>query len=112
MSTPHTPGETASVYKIAHELFAENLAMVANLFVQFPTLQATSVEVRNGHVNIVADGIHGALRDWTHAVCPDRTDVAIFSSQFGVGLEDVLHAGGTTVHVRRPLKTGPGAEHV
>lgn len=109
MSTPpYGPGETANVYKVAHELFAENLSMVTNLFLHHPNLQATSVTVKNGKVDIVAEGIHGALRDWVHAVNPDHRDIALFASSMGVGIEDVLHAGGTTVHIRRPLSNAGG----
>jgi hypothetical protein len=107
---PYEAGETARVHQIAHELFAENLSRVANLFLAHPNLQATSVTIENGRVDIVADGIHGVLKEWTHAIRPDRTDIALWSSSMGLGLEDVLHAGHTTVHVRRPLSKPGGGE--
>jgi hypothetical protein len=97
------------VYKLNHELFAEQLSMVTNLFIQHPSLQATSVTVKNGHIDIVAEGIHGVLKDWVRAVNPDHRDIALWSSSMGVGVEDVLHAGATTVHVRRPLTHKGGA---
>ncbi|HEY9367021.1 hypothetical protein, partial [Streptomyces sp.] len=98
---PYEAGETGRVYQIAHELFAENLSMVTNLFLHHPHLQATSVTVKNGRVEIVADGIHGVLKEWARALPEHTADVALYSNHNGVGLEDVLHAGHTTVHVRR-----------
>lgn len=96
------------MYMAAHQMFQDQLANLTNLFVQNPSLQATSVTIEHGKVHVVAEGIHGVLRDWSRAVNPDRTDTAIFASSYGVGVEDVLHAGVFDIHVRRPLHTGPG----
>lgn len=102
-------GQTDPGITAAHVLFADQLAHLTNLFVQNPSLQASSVKIEHGRIDVVAEGIHGVLVDWTHAIDPDRRDTALFAASYGVGIEDVLHSGATTVHVRRPLNTGRGA---
>ena len=108
MSPQGGPGETGNVYAAAHQLFVDRLAEVAALFIQFPRVQATSIQIHpNGRVEITAEGIHGVLRDWVHAVPEHRLRTALVATQYGADEADVLETDHIRVTVRRPL-VGPG----
>jgi hypothetical protein len=100
-------GETASTYAVAHDLFAERLSEVAALFIRYPMVQATSVEIRNGRIEIVAEGMAGVLMNWSRAIPEHRTRTALVSTMYGADEADVLEADHIRVTVRRPL-VGPG----
>ena len=100
-------GPTANVYYASHQLFAERLAEVAALFIQFPNVQATSVEIRNGRIEITADGVAGVLKSWAHAVPEHRLSTSLVATMYGADEADVLEGDHIKVTVRRPL-VGPG----
>lgn len=102
MTTLGGPGETGNVYLAAHQLFAERLAEVAALFIQYPLVQATSVEIHNGRIEIVADGVAGVLMNWARAI-PNHvvlSDLAVAS--YGSRKADVIEGEHIRVTVRRP----------
>ena len=106
--SPHGPGETANTYAAAHQLFADRLAEVAALFLTFPKVQATSIVITpQGRIEITAEGIHGVLRDWSHAIPEHRTKTALVPTWYGADEADVIEAVHIRVTVRRPL-VGPG----
>ena len=104
---PDGPGQTASVYAAAHDLFADRLSELAALFIRYPGVQATSVTIKNGRVEIVAEGIHGVLKDWSRAIPDHRTTTSLVSTMYGADEADVLLSDHIQVTVRRPL-AGPG----
>jgi hypothetical protein len=102
------PGETAGVYAAAHSLFADRLAEVAALFLTFPKVQATSIVITpQGRIEITAEGIHGVLRDWSHAVPEHKLRTALVATAYGADEADVIESEHIRVTVRRPL-VGPG----
>mgnify|MGYP001580244575 CR=1 FL=1 len=102
--SPHGPGETANTYATAHALFADRLAEVAALFISFPRVQATSISITpQGRIEITAEGVHGVLRDWVHAVPMHRTSTALVSTTYGADEADVIETDHIKIVVRRPL---------
>lgn len=107
MSAPGGRGETAEAYFAAHQIFAERLGEIAALFIAYPSVQATSVEIRNGRIEVVAEGVAGVLRSWAHAVPEHRTYTALVPASWGASEADVIESDHIRVTVRRPL-VGPG----
>lgn len=107
MNTPHGMGETAATYHTAHDLFAERLSEVAALFIRYPLVQATSVEIRNGRIEIVAEGVAGVLKEWARAVPEHQLRTALVAASYGADEADVLETDHLRVTVRRPF-AGPG----
>ena len=106
--SPHGPGETARTYEAMHELFADRLAEVAALFLAFPKVQATSIQITpQGRIEITAEGIHGVLRDWSHAIPQHQTRTQLVATSYGADEADVIETDHIRVVVRRPL-VGPG----
>jgi hypothetical protein len=109
MSTaPHGMGETATTYHLAHQLFADRLAEVAAIFIAYPRVQATSIQITpQGRIEITAEGVAGVLRDWAHAVPEHKMRTALVATAYGADEADVLETDHLKVVVRRPL-VGPG----
>ena len=106
--SPHGPGETAGTYAALHELFANRLAEVTTLFLQFPKVQATSIVITpSGRIDITAEGIHGVLKDWAHALPEHTPRPGFVATHYGSTEADVLEQGHIRVTVKRPL-VGPG----
>lgn len=100
MNAPGGRGETAAVYAAVSTLSV--------LFGEHPTLQFKSLTIHeNGHVEILADGIHGVLKSWAHALPEHTSHPGLVSAFYGAAEADVLESGPITVTVRRPL-VGPG----
>lgn len=99
-STPSGLGETAAIYKT--QAFTTGMARLAALFVQHPELQGLHAEVDHaGHVDIIAIGEPGVLRDWSHALPAARRERGLYSVHYGQEWEDVLVAGELRIHVRK-----------
>ncbi|MFI6681920.1 hypothetical protein [Kribbella sp. NPDC050470] len=111
MSPQGGRGETANVYYASHELFAERLAEAAALFIQFPKVQATSLEIRNGRIEIQAEGVAGVLKSWAHAVPDHKLRESLVPTSYGADEADVIESDHIRVVVRRPL-VGPGGVSV
>lgn len=108
MTAPHGMGETAGTYLAAHEMFAERLSELAALFIAYPRVQATSVQITpQGRIEITAEGVAGVLRDWSHAVPEHRSHTALVPASWGATEADVIEGDHIKVIVRRPL-VGPG----
>lgn len=99
-------GETANTYAAAHQLFADRLAEVAALFIQYPLVQATSVEIKNGRIEIVAEGVAGVLKQWAHAIPDHKTRTSLVATMYGADEADVLENDHIRVVVRRPMAPG------
>lgn len=91
----------------AHDIFAARLSEVAALFIRFPRVQATSVEIHNGRIEITADGVAGVLRDWAHAIPAHTMRSSLVPASYGCDEADVIEAEHIRITVRRPL-IGPG----
>lgn len=98
-TTPGALGETAAIYKT--QAFTTGMARLAALFVQHPELQGLHAEVDHaGHVDIIAIGEPGVLRDWSHALPAARRERGLFTLHSGAAWEDVLVDGALSIHVR------------
>lgn len=100
-TTPGALGETAAIYKT--QAFTTGMARLAALFVAHPELQGLHAEVDHaGHVDIIAIGEPGVLRDWSHALPTARRERGLFTLHSGAAWEDVLQESALdlTIHVR------------
>ena len=100
MTAPGGPGEVASLYRAVSLLYA--------LLSEHPNLPGQTAMIHaNGRIEISANGTHGVLHDWSHAL-PDHTpQPGLTTTFYGAAEADVLQSGTITVTIRHPL-VGPG----
>jgi hypothetical protein len=100
--SPHGPGETATAYAAAADLFAQRMIWLGHLFTANPHLRAAEAIIKPHSIDVIAHGFNGILRDWDRALPPIvLRETGFFPLQSGLGVEDVLRTGVCSVHVHR-----------
>ncbi|TCN36977.1 hypothetical protein EV644_112150 [Kribbella orskensis] len=90
----------------AADLTTADLIWLCDLLTAHPELAAVAAAVHNGRIDVVADDGPDAVRNWSTALAPICSVVALHKPSPQTGDEDVLKAGRCTVHLRQPELTG------
>ena len=102
MTAPGGRGETAGTYH-AHSVMQGHFALMAELFRDHPKLVATSVCIKGNHVEILADGSAGVVKEWAHAL-PDHREIPGWAPTSYGGTEAVvLEQDSIQVTIRPPV---------
>jgi hypothetical protein len=89
----------------AADLTTADLIWLCDLLTAHPELAATAAAVHNGRIDVVADDGPNAVRNWSTALAPISSVVALHKPAPHTGDEEVLKAGRCTVHLRQPEPT-------
>ena len=90
----------------AADLTAADLIWLCDLLTAHPELAAVAAAVHNGRIDVVADDGPDAVRNWSTALAPICSVVALHKPAPHTGDEEVLKAGRCTVHLRQHELTG------
>jgi len=85
----------------AADLTTADLIWLCDLLTAHPELAAVAAAVHNGRIDVVADDGPDAVRNWSTALAPICSVVALHKPSPHTGDEEVLKAGRCTVHLRQ-----------
>jgi hypothetical protein len=85
----------------AADLTTADLIWLCDLLTAHPELAAVAAAVHNGRIDVVADDGPDAVRNWSTALAPISSVVALHKPSPHTGDEEVLKAGRCTVHLRQ-----------
>jgi hypothetical protein len=90
----------------AADLTTADLIWLCDLLTVHPELAAVAAAVHNGRIDVVADDGPDAVRNWSNALAPICSVVALHKPAPHTGDDEVLKAGRCTVHLRQHELTG------
>jgi len=85
----------------AADLNTADLIWLSDLLTAHPELAAVAAAVHNGRIDVVADDGPDAVRNWSTALAPICSVVALHQPSSLTGDEEILKAGRCTVHLRQ-----------
>ncbi|MFC5262552.1 hypothetical protein ACFPJ1_10600 [Kribbella qitaiheensis] len=85
----------------AADLTTADLIWLCDLLTAHPELAAVAAAVHNGRIDVVADDGPDAVRNWSTALAPICSVVALHKPAPHTGDAEVLKAGRCTVHLRQ-----------